>query len=49
MTKLEKFIEANPSDPRVVRVIEAMDKSFSVHSRIGRLIGELMREAEEAY
>jgi len=50
MTKLEKFIAANPTDPRVVRLLKMMNKPLSAHSsRCGRLVGELMMEAEYAF
>lgn len=49
MTKLEKFIAANPTDPRVVRLLKMMDKPLTHANRCGRLIGELMREAEYAF
>ena len=48
MTKLEKFIEANPTDPRVVRVLKLANKPMTLHGSFGRLVGELMREAEAA-
>lgn len=49
MTKLEKFIAANPTDPRVVRLLKMMNKPITYSSRCGRLAGELMREAENAF
>jgi len=49
MTKLEKFIEANPTDPRVVRLLKMMSKPLTHSNRCGRLAGELMREAEYAF
>jgi len=49
MTKLEKFIAANPTDRRVVRLLKMMNKPIGMNSRCGRLAGELMREAEYAF
>jgi len=45
MSKLQRFIEANPNDPRVVRLVKLMDKPLRRHSaRCGRLVGELLLE-----
>lgn len=49
MTKLEKFIEANPTDKRVVRLLKMMERPLAYSNRCGRLAGELMREAENAF
>ncbi len=49
MTNLEKFCNANPTDKRVVRLMKAMSKSLAPQNNIGRLLGELMREADEVY
>lgn len=45
MTNLEKFIEANPTDPRVVRVLKLMNKPLSMNGALGKALGELMRVA----
>lgn len=42
---LIKFVEANPTDARVIKIMKAMNRSVMPHG-IGKLIGELMRELE---
>ena len=48
MTNLETFMIANPADPRVVRINKIAALPLAFNSKLGRLIGELMRELEAA-
>lgn len=45
-SNLIKFIETNPSDPRVVRIMKLANKPLSLNGKLGRLMGELSRELE---
>jgi hypothetical protein len=41
-----KFIEENPSDPRVVRILKLADQPLTPEGKLGRLIGELARDVD---
>jgi hypothetical protein len=43
---LIQFVEANPTDKRVVKIMAAMNRSLSLNGNVGKLIGELMRELD---
>ena len=43
-SKFENFLNANPEDPRVVRILKLLDGGPALNSKAGRLIGELMRD-----
>lgn len=49
MTNFERFIAENPSHPMVVRVIKLSNKPLSLHGSLGKVIGQLMRLADERY
>ena len=52
MTKLEAYFAANPTDPRVIRILKLNAKPLSqgnmrTWNELGRLIGTLLREIDE--
>jgi hypothetical protein len=44
MTAFETFLAANPTDPRVVRIVKLLDKPLGLNSKVGQLIGQLIGE-----
>lgn len=44
MSKFEQFLANNPKDPRVVKLLELANQPLSINGKLGKLIGELMRE-----
>jgi hypothetical protein len=43
-SKFEAFLAANPTNPRVVRITKLADGPLRLNSKLGKLVGELMRE-----
>lgn len=41
MTKFKTFIAANPTDPRVVRILKMLDGPMSLNSKVGKMVGEV--------
>lgn len=46
MSKVERFIHNNPNHKLVVRFKKIMNGELSIHGSYGKLLGQLMREAE---
>lgn len=46
MSKVERFIHDNPSHKLVVRFKKIMNGELSINGSYGKLLGQLMREAE---
>ena len=46
MSKVERFIHNNPSHKLVIRFKKIMNGELSINGSYGKLLGQLMREAE---
>lgn len=49
MSNFDRFIAENPNHPKVVQLIKLANRPLSLNGKLGTVIGEVMRLADEVY
>lgn len=49
MTNFDRFLAENPNHPKVAQLIKLSNRPLSLNGKLGAVLGEVMRLADEAY